>query len=533
MAWSRHGRRGRGRVADLAGPWRHRRGRSRACLAHLPLAADHLPARAVRLRQEHADPDHRRLGARDQRPRAHRRAAARRPRAAARRAFRHGMAEPQPVSLAQRHRQHRLRPGDAGHGQGRPLRASACADRLGWLARLRAAPAWPAVRRHAPARRARARADHGAADPADGRAVRRARRADQDRHAGGAAAYLRRDPQDHSLRHPRDRGGDPARRRGRGDDRAPRPHQGRHCGRPAAPALARDGQFQGVRRAVRPHLPPHPRGGDQEHAAANGDGSAMKDERVGWAWQMILPALTIIAVVVAWEAFVRLRGIAPIYLPAPSSVADYLWRMIADGSMPYHLGITLLRIFVGFALAAVFGVALGVVVGMSRTVARVADVWIAALYPLPKISLIPLLIIWVGTGEAYKIVISAVSAFFPIVISTYAGIRQTDGGLIKAAKDLGANARQIQLKVVIPAAIPSIFAGLHLGMGVAIILVVAAEMIGGSSQGGMGWLLISSGQVMETEKVFASLVVLAVVGALVIKLQQWIDRKVAPWVDHG
>jgi len=89
------------------------------------------------------------------------------------------------------------------------------------------------------------------------------------------------------------------------------------------------------------------------------------------------------------------------------------------------------------------------------------------------------------------------------------------------------------MKVVIPAAIPSIFAGLHLGMGVAIILVVAAEMIGGSSQGGMGWLLISSGQVMATEKVFASLIVLAVVGAIVIKLQQWIDRKVAPWVHHG
>jgi len=246
-----------------------------------------------------------------------------------------------------------------------------------------------------------------------------------------------------------------------------------------------------------------------------------------------LPALTIVAAVVAWEALVRLRGIAPIYLPAPSSVFVYLSRMIADGSMPYHLGITLLRIFVGFALAAVCGIVLGVLMGMSRTVARVADVWIAALYPLPKISLIPLLIIWVGTGEAYKIVISAISAFFPIVISTYAGIRQTDRGLIKAAKDLGANARQIQLKVVIPGAIPSIFAGLHLGMGIAIILVVAAEMIGGSSQGGMGWLLISSGQVMETEKVFASLIVLAVVGAVVIKLQQWIDRKVAPWVNYN
>ena len=259
----------------------------------------------------------------------------------------------------------------------------------------------------------------------------------------------------------------------------------------------------------------------------------MTSARVARIWQLVLPALTIVAVVVAWEALVRLRGIAPIYLPAPSSVFVYLSRMIADGSMPYHLGITLLRIFVGFALAAVCGIVLGVLMGMSRTVARVADVWIAALYPLPKISLIPLLIIWVGTGEAYKIVISAISAFFPIVISTYSGIRQTDRGLVKAAKDLGANARQIQLKVVIPGAIPSIFAGLHLGMGIAIILVVAAEMIGGSSQGGMGWLLISSGQVMETEKVFASLIVLAVVGAVVIKLQQWIDRKVAPWVNYN
>jgi ABC-type nitrate/sulfonate/bicarbonate transport system permease component len=167
--------------------------------------------------------------------------------------------------------------------------------------------------------------------------------------------------------------------------------------------------------------------------------------------------------------------------------------------------------------------------GMSRIVSRVADLWIAALYPLPKISLIPLLIIWLGTGEAYRIVISAVTAFFPIVISTYSGIRQVDRGLIKAAQDLGASTRQIQLKVVIPAAMTSILAGLQLGMGVTIILIVAAEMIGGSSQSGMGYLLISSGQVMETEKVFASLVVLAVMGAVIIKLQQWFDRVVAPW----
>jgi NitT/TauT family transport system permease protein len=206
--------------------------------------------------------------------------------------------------------------------------------------------------------------------------------------------------------------------------------------------------------------------------------------------------------------------------------------MVADGSLPANLGVTLARIFAGFAVAAIAGVGLGVLMGMSRLAARIADPWIAALYPLPKIALIPLLLIWLGTGEAYKIVISAITAFFPIVISAYAGIREVDRGLIKAALDLGASARQIQLKVVIPAAIPSIFAGLHLGMGVTIILVIAAEMIGGSSQSGMGYLLMQAGQVMETEKVFADLVALAVFGALVIKLQQWIDRKVAPWTAY-
>jgi len=245
--------------------------------------------------------------------------------------------------------------------------------------------------------------------------------------------------------------------------------------------------------------------------------------------ELALPGLTVVAFVAAWQLYVDLRNIPAIYLPSPSAIAGALAEMILDGSLAFNLGATLLRIFTGFFIAAVSGVLLGVIMGMSRLTARVLDPWIAALYPLPKISLIPLLIIWLGTGETYKIVISSITAFFPVVMSTYAGVRQVDRGLIKAARDLGANRRQIQIKVVVPAAIPAIFSGLHLGMGVTIILVVAAEMIGGSSQSGIGYLLIHDGQIMETEKVFASLVVLAVVGAVVIKLQQWIDRRVAPW----
>jgi ABC-type nitrate/sulfonate/bicarbonate transport system permease component len=247
--------------------------------------------------------------------------------------------------------------------------------------------------------------------------------------------------------------------------------------------------------------------------------------------QAALPYIVIAAVLVLWEVLVRLNGIQPIYLPAPSSILRYLVAMLLDGSLPYHLGVTFVRIMVGFLVAASSGILVGVVMGMSPLAARIVDPWIGALYPLPKISLIPLLIIWLGTGESYKIVISAVTAFFPVVISTFAAIRQVDTGLIKAAKDLGASPHQRQIKVVIPASLPGIFSGLHLGMGVTIIMVVAAEMIGGSSDSGMGYLLVHAGQVMETEKVFAALIALAVFGAVLTGLQKWLDRLVAPWAD--
>jgi ABC-type nitrate/sulfonate/bicarbonate transport system permease component len=249
--------------------------------------------------------------------------------------------------------------------------------------------------------------------------------------------------------------------------------------------------------------------------------------------EKVLPIASVVLFIAVWELIVRWRGIAPIFLPAPSAIAVDLWATIRDGTMEYHLGVTLLRIMAGFVVAAVTGVALGVLMGMSRIAASIADIWIAAFYPLPKISLIPLLIIWLGTGEAYRIAISAVTAFFPIVISTYTSIRQADQGLVKAAVDLGANARQVQTKIILPAAMPGILAGMQLGMGVTIIMIVAAEMIGGSSQSGMGYLLVNAGQIMETEKVFGGLVMLALMGAIIMKLQQSLERWILPWRSNN
>jgi NitT/TauT family transport system permease protein len=162
----------------------------------------------------------------------------------------------------------------------------------------------------------------------------------------------------------------------------------------------------------------------------------------------------------------------------------------------------------------------------SERVNAIADNFIAALYPLPKVTLIPLLIIWLGTGGPFMLTISCLGAFFPVVINTVLGIRQCDPGLVLAARDLGANSRQIVRMVLLPSAIPSIFAGMRLGLGVSIILVVAAEMVVGKV--GLGARLYLAGQILETEQVFAVLIVLAMLGIVVTKAQDAIDV----WLGH-
>jgi NitT/TauT family transport system permease protein len=207
-------------------------------------------------------------------------------------------------------------------------------------------------------------------------------------------------------------------------------------------------------------------------------------------------------------------------------LARALVDLFRNGGLGYDLVITLWRIFAGFAIAVVLGVAIGIWMATSERMRAVADLYIAALYPLPKITLIPLLIIWLGTGGPFMLTISALGAIFPIIINTVLGIRQCDAGLVLAARDLRANQSQIILKVLLPSAIPSIFAGIRLGLGVSIILVVAAEMVVGKV--GLGGRLFLAGQVLETEQVFAVLIVLAILGIVVTKIQDAIDV----WLGH-
>jgi ABC-type nitrate/sulfonate/bicarbonate transport system permease component len=236
---------------------------------------------------------------------------------------------------------------------------------------------------------------------------------------------------------------------------------------------------------------------------------------------------SIVLVLLVWELVARLTGVSALYLPRPSQIIVTLIAMFGSGGLAIDLGVTLWRIFAGFAIALVAGTLLGLWIATSFRTRAVADMFIAALYPLPKITLIPLLIIWLGTGGPFMLSISFLGAIFPIVINTVLGVSQSDPGLVLAARDLGATPRQIMRRVLLPSAIPSIFAGIRLGLGVSIILVVAAEMVVGKV--GLGARLYLAGQILETEQVFAVLIVLAVLGIIVTKAQDAIDASLGNW----
>jgi ABC-type nitrate/sulfonate/bicarbonate transport system permease component len=240
---------------------------------------------------------------------------------------------------------------------------------------------------------------------------------------------------------------------------------------------------------------------------------------IGWAF--------LITLIVVWEIFVIQARISPLYLPRPSRVFSVLWELIFDDRLLVDTWLTLYRIFAGFFLALATGVLLGVWMAMSKPVKAMADILIAAIYPLPKVTLIPLLIIWLGTGGPFMLTISFMGAFFPIVINTVIGVEQCEPGLLLAARDLGANTRQIVLRVLMPSAVPSIFAGIRIGLGISIILVVAAEMV--LAKDGLGARLFVAGQLLNTEFVFAILLVLALIGIVISKAQDLIDARLGNW----
>jgi NitT/TauT family transport system permease protein len=233
------------------------------------------------------------------------------------------------------------------------------------------------------------------------------------------------------------------------------------------------------------------------------------------------------AVLGLWELAVRLALLSPRYFPPPSVVAATLAEDFTVGELGTHTLVTLTRLAFAFVIAAVPGVALGLAMGMIRPVREAVEPYVAVLFPVPKIALLPFLLITLGVGEPAVVLTGALSAFFQIVISTLGGVQTLDPRLLEVGRNYGANGLRLFRAVIVPAALPSIFTGLRLGLGLALVTVVAVEFI--TAKSGLGHLVYRHWQMLSTPSMYAAFSLVGALGLLATRGLGALQRRLLVW----
>jgi len=243
-----------------------------------------------------------------------------------------------------------------------------------------------------------------------------------------------------------------------------------------------------------------------------------------YRWLALVSPILLLAV---WEILSRTGILDARYVPPPSEVLRTLVALTRSGDLPYHIGISVRRILLGFLLGATPAVVLGLMMGLSRAVRAFLMPIVAAIYPIPKIAVYPLIIFYLGIGEASKVSIVALSIFFLVLLNTMAGVMGLDRVYFNIARAYGAGPRGIFTTVAWPGALPAIFTGLKLGMGFALIVIVGAELLG--SDAGIGFLIWQSYQIFAIERMIAGLLVTALLGWVATMALDWLERWALPW----
>lgn len=241
----------------------------------------------------------------------------------------------------------------------------------------------------------------------------------------------------------------------------------------------------------------------------------------------LIRALSVAAVLIAWELYGR--SLNPIFLSYPTAVAQAFWDLLRSGELLAATLQSLRALGVGFGLAMVVGIALGVVMGRFRVVHLTLDPFVTALYNTPSVALIPLIQLWFGLGFTAKVVIVFLSAVFPVIINSYAGVSTTSRQTVDVVRAYGATGRQITTKVVLPSAIPFVMAGMRLAVGRGVIGIVVAEFFTAIS--GLGGLIIIFSNSFATDRLFVPVITLVAVGMALTSLAKWLERRMAPWKE--
>lgn len=239
----------------------------------------------------------------------------------------------------------------------------------------------------------------------------------------------------------------------------------------------------------------------------------------------LITTASIVLFLAAWEFFGR--GVNPVFGSYPSAIAVAFWELARSGELGSALLESVQPFVVGYVLAIVIGVPVGLIVGRFRTMEAALGIYVTAGYAMPLVALVPLLILWLGLGFKVKVAIVFLMSLFPICINTWLGVRAVPKTLIDVGKSFVASDATILRRIVLPATLPYIMAGIRLAVGRAVVAMVIAEFF--TTISGLGAIIINSANNFDTATMFVPIIVLMVLAIGLNSLIGWVERKVAPW----
>jgi sulfonate transport system permease protein len=236
-----------------------------------------------------------------------------------------------------------------------------------------------------------------------------------------------------------------------------------------------------------------------------------------------------LVLLVAWEGLARLEWVSSYVLPSVSSILLHLLSMARSGALFVHLGASLVRVVDGFILGAAIGTVLGLLVGLNRRAEEYLDPFLQGIRSVPSLAWVPLLLLWMGIGEAPKVTLILLGSFFPVYLNVVSGVRSVDGRLVEVGHMYGFGRLELIRRIVIPASLPSVLTGLRAGLAVAWLYVVAAELIAANS--GLGFMLSDGRELSRADLIFGSILMLALCGKLTDGLLKSLEKKLLAWRD--
>jgi sulfonate transport system permease protein len=236
-----------------------------------------------------------------------------------------------------------------------------------------------------------------------------------------------------------------------------------------------------------------------------------------------------VVLLVVWEAVVRAGWVSAHLLPPPSELVVTLGDLGSQGALLGHIGISSLRVLIGFSIGASLALLAGAAVGLSRRIEALFDPTFQAVRAIPSLAWVPLLLLWLGIDEAPKITLIAIGAFFPVYLNFVAGIHNVDRKLVEVGGIYGLSGVRLVSRIFLPAALPNLFTGLRTGLSLAWMFLVAAELIAATR--GLGYLLTDGRETGRADLVLVAILVLALLGKLSDGLLTWLERRLLSWRD--